>query len=205
MATQLISKAELKTYLDFSGTGEDNLLDEIIEHVSAQIEVYCDRLFAEETDRNEYPRGGTDALHLKLFPITSINTIKEDPQRQFGANTLVDDSEYYSAGDAGARGLVIRQSTWRRELSGQASIKWIGGADTIQVIYTGGYTVTSGVTAVPDDLKKAVIRQASYLWDRRATLGTVSASGGDGSASFICSYDLLPEVKTSLQPYRRLS
>lgn len=204
MATKLISNSELKTYLDFTGTGEDTLLDEMIENVSAQFELYCDRLFAEETGRVEYPLGGTNTLKLKLFPITTITSIYEDPQRTFGANTLIDSSEYYGAGDVGTMGWIIRQSTWRREFSGAASLKWLNGLDVVKVTYTGGYTVTAGITAAPDQVKKACIRQCSYLWDRRATLGTTSASGGDGSSSFLGAYDLLPEVKASLQAYRRL-
>ncbi len=206
MATKLVSKAELKTYLNFSGTGEDTLLDEIIEHVSSEIEFYCDRLFAAEAGRVEYPSGGTELLSLKLFPITSVASIYEDAEREFGSGTLLDSSNYYVGGDYAARGYVIRSNTWRRELSGVArSVFWIKGPNVIKVTYSGGYTVTDGVAAVPDSLKKTVLRQCAYLWDRRMNLGTASASGGDGSASFIGAYDLLPNVKRDLQPYRRIN
>lgn len=204
MATKLISSSELKTYLDFSGTGSDSLLDELIEHASSQIEVYCDRLFSAETGRVEYPIGGFNALHLKLYPITTITSIYEDAQRAFGSGTLVAAAEYYSSGDAGNKGLVIRKANWRRELYPDTTSRWINGRDVLKVTYDAGYTVASGVTAVPDDLKKACIRQVSYLYDRHRGLGTTSASGGDGSASFIGGYDLLAEVTAVLQKYRRV-
>ena len=192
--------------MNFSGSGEDTLIDEIIEQVSGEIEFYCDRLFAAQSGRVEYPSGGTELLSLKLFPITSVTSIYEDTEREFGAGTLIDSSNYYAGGDYGERGVVIKSNSWRKELSGIYRTNfWLKGPNVIKVTYSGGYTVTSGVAGVDSNLKKAVARQCAYLWDRRMNLGTASASGGDGSASFIGAYDLLPNVKRDLQPYRRLN
>ena len=112
MATQLVSKSDLKTYLNFSGSGEDTLLEEIIEHVSAEVEAYCDRLFAAQVDRIEYPTGGSELLSLKLFPITSVATIHEDAEREFGSGTLIDSSNYYVGGDYAERGIVIKSGNF---------------------------------------------------------------------------------------------
>ena len=82
--SQLTSKERVKSYLDFSGTGEDTLIDILIELVSARVSDYCDRKFEQESGRVEYPVGGTNILKMKLYPITSIASIKEDAEREFG-------------------------------------------------------------------------------------------------------------------------
>ena len=203
--SQLTSKARVKSYLDFSGTGEDTLIDILIELVSARVADYCDRTFEQETNRVEYPFGGTGVLHMKLFPITSITSIHEDSERAFGSGTLVDSTEYYCAGDAADRGLIIREASWKRELTGSYHNTWLRGIDIIKVTYSGGYAVTSGVTGVPDDLQRVIAQQVAYLYNRRTALGITSVSGGEGSQSFTGDYEFLPEVKRGLQKYRRLT
>ena len=83
--SQLTSKERVKAYLDFSGSGEDSLIDVLIELVSARVSDYCDRKFEQESGRVEYPVGGTNILQMKLFPIISIASIHEDSERAFGA------------------------------------------------------------------------------------------------------------------------
>tara|TARA_R100000664_G_C2759128_1_gene148593 strand:+ start:3379 stop:3999 length:621 start_codon:yes stop_codon:yes gene_type:complete len=203
--SQLTSKERVKAYLDFSGSGEDSLIDVLIELVSARVSDYCDRKFEQESGRVEYPVGGTNILQMKLFPITSIASIHEDSERAFGASTLVDSSEYYSAGDAKERGLIIREASWKRELTGSYHNTWLPGIDIIKVTYTGGYAVSSGVTGVPNDLQRVIAQQCAYLYNRRNALGINSVSGGEGSQSFTGDYEFLPEVKRGLQKYRRLT
>jgi len=203
--SQLTSKARVKSYLDFTGTGEDTLIDILIELVSARVADYCDRTFEQESDRVEYPSGGTGLLKMKLFPITSITSIYEDAQRAFGSGTLVASTEYYSSGDAAAKGLIIRKSSWRRELAGTYDNLWLAGLDIVKVTYSGGYAVASGVTGVPDDLQRVIAQQVAYLFNRRTALGINSVSGGEGSQSFTGDYEFLPEVKKGLQRYRRIT
>ena len=201
--TQLTSKARVKSYLDFSGTGEDSLIDILIELVSARVEDYCDRVFSEETGRIEYPSGGTGILSLKLFPITSITSIHEDADRDFDSGSLVDSTEYYADTE---RSLVIRKASWRREVTGNYGLnKWLQGLNIIKVVYNGGYTVTDGVTGVPADLQRLVAQQVAYLYDRRRSLGMSSASGGEGSQSYVDDYEFLKDVKAGLQKYRRVT
>ena len=204
--SKLTTETTVKTYLGFSGDRNDSLIGALIEDVSYRVADYCDRVFEEEANKVEYPVGGTGVLMLKNYPITSIASIYEDSERSFGAGTLVNSSEYYSAGDAAKRGLVIREASWKRELSGSYHNRWLPGIDIIKVTYTGGYSVgLTGYTAVPEALSRLVAKQVAYLFNRRKALGISSASGGEGSQSFISDYDFLPEVKKGLQAYRRLT
>ena len=203
--SQLTSKERVKSYLDFSGTGEDTLIDILIELVSARVSDYCDRKFEQESGRVEYPVGGTNILKMKLYPITSIASIKEDAEREFGSGTELAASEYYCSGDAAENGLILRAASFRRELSGVIHNTWLGGMDIIKVTYSGGYAVSSGVTGVPNDMQRVVAQQVAYLYNRRTALGITSVSGGEGSQSFTGDYEFLPEVKRGLQKYRRLT
>ena len=45
-AIKLVSAANVRTYLNFTSTNQDTLIEELIEQVSEDIQSHCDRTFS---------------------------------------------------------------------------------------------------------------------------------------------------------------
>jgi hypothetical protein len=72
----LITIAQLKTYLQINHTDDDTLLEALITDVSALIEAYCQRSMSEE-DVVAYFDGGGRAIVLARVPVKYINSIAD--------------------------------------------------------------------------------------------------------------------------------
>jgi len=193
-AIKLVSAANVRTYLNFTSTNQDTLIEELIEQVSEDIQSHCDRTFSSGTDVLEYPIGGGKYLSLKRFPITSVSHVRYNTDFDFtDSGDDVDSDSYTISGDFDDLGLIFFKG-----------YKWHNAEGSLQVKYTGGYADTADILNVPDDLKKACIMQVAYLMDRRKSMGVRNASGQEGSLNFESGYDFLPTVLGMVDRYRRL-
>jgi len=193
-AIKLVSAANVRTYLNFSSTNQDTLIEELIEQVSEDIQSHCDRTFSSGTDVLEYPVGGGLYLSVKRFPITSVSHVRYNSDYDFTDSADdIDTDNYTIAGSFADSGLIYYKKK-----------KWSSVEDALEVKYTGGYADTAGILNVPDDLKKACIMQVAYLMDRRKSMGVRNASGQEGSLNFESGYDFLPTVLGIIDSYRRL-
>lgn len=127
---------------------------------------------------------------LPAYPVTSIISVQIDPERAFGADTLLDSSGYYCARDTG---LLTIESLM------------LPGPGVLRVIYVGGMAETTEafVSAYPD-IAGAVDVQIAAHYQRRKALGAMGMTAGSGGQSFIGPVELLPEVRATLQRHRRL-
>jgi len=75
----------------------------------------------------------------------------------------------------------------------------------LKVVYTGGYTSSSGVLQVPDALKLLCVQQCAYEFSRRLDAGSVSTTMPNGNSGYQSGLDWLPAVKKALYPFRRTS
>ncbi len=87
----------------------------------------------------------------------------------------------------------------------------IGGSrGRARVLYTGGYvmpgtTAEDGQTALPTAIEQACIEQVAFWYQQRHRLGMTSVSGAGGSSTTQPDLDLLPSVRSTLKPFRRLA
>jgi hypothetical protein len=190
---------DIKTRLGLTAE-HDAALTRIIASFKSLAESYTQRgLILPDTDATEYYTGAGAYLQVKSYPLASITSIKEADDYDFdGAAALVLNDDYRTVGN-GVRGVLYR--TWA---------DWLAIADSIQVIYRGGYaaagvTPGTGQTALPDDLREAAIEQCSFIFKRRDDIGLSSNSFQGGSINVFASMDLLPLVKQTLDCYRRLT
>jgi hypothetical protein len=190
---------DLKTRLGLTAE-HDAVLTRIIASFKSIAESYTQRgLILPGTDVTEYYTGCGAYLQLKSYPLASITSIKEASDYDFDAAAAMVINDDYRTVSNGIRGVLYRIWT-----------EWHYAADSIQVIYRGGYcaagvTPGTGQTALPDDLREAAIEQCSFIFKRRDDIGLSSNSFQGGSINVFASMELLPLVKQTLDCYRRLT
>jgi hypothetical protein len=192
----LITAAEARDLIPgLTGTGQDARLDEYIAAAGALMAAFVGFPPAsagvdptlEDTTYTEYYDGeGGLTLRLDLYPVLSVTSVYDDPNRAYGADTLVSSSDYDLDG---RRGLLLLKPN-------AAHGAWSDGElRAIKVTFVAGFAT------VPSSIKRACAQEAKRLLTARATQGQASASKGGQSVSFR-DPGLLPETREILAPLR---
>jgi hypothetical protein len=183
MSISLVDKADVKAYLEKTVSNFDTLLDQIIPQVSGQIETYLNRKLKLES-RTEYFTGGRKTYYVSAFPIAAspvpVVTVDDDVQ-------VVDD-DYYISENQGLFEFVADTEN--------------PNPKAVKIVWTGGYTETTGVLAVPDDMRLACILQTVHVFKRRNDVGLTNFSTPDGTIAYQGEISLLKGVKELLNPHR---
>ena len=157
----LCTAAEVKALLtSIEGTTHDTLLDTLASYADAVLARWCGYPPAtagsaptlEQATHTLYsapvgdPRGwgvrvDGDTLHLRIWPMGTVTSIHDDPDRVYGSDYLVDSGDYETDDE---RGLVILKVT--RTHGG-----WSKSARAIKVVAAFGYS------SVPSDMKMAAV------------------------------------------------
>ncbi|HHT9153891.1 MAG TPA: head-tail connector protein [Candidatus Hypogeohydataceae bacterium YC40] len=74
----LTTLAAVKEYLGLAGTGEDSLLNRLMDWATNFIHSYCGRIFLQGNYDEYYDGDGTDSLLSHQFPIVSVNSLEVD-------------------------------------------------------------------------------------------------------------------------------
>jgi len=141
----IISVTDLKTHMGQpSGETTDNtLLANIIAEIEEYIQnVVCQRQFASAEYTEYYDGDGEDKLFLDNFPIVSVTSIYDDPDRVYPAGTLIASTNY-----------ILYKRYGYVQLYGSV---FSAGAQNIKITYKGGYGTGAGEIAMPNDIKMAL-------------------------------------------------
>lgn len=181
----LATLAQLKARFPVQNTpGQDAALTALLEGLSERFAQYCGRVLLREVDAVER-FDALSAFVVKRYPVESLS-LWFDAQRVFDADTLLTvDQDYVLDAE---RGLVRMLSV----------PEFAPGA--MKVVVTGGYvsagtTPAEGQFAVPADLELAVLMQAEHFWRLRP----------EKPADLLTGSDFLPEVKNTLESYKRIT
>jgi uncharacterized phiE125 gp8 family phage protein len=188
--------ANVKTLLMVTVNTDDALLTKLMDGADAYVAQFTGRAFEGGTFTELHP-AGHDVVFLQNFPLTTLTSVKVDPARAFGADTVRDPTTYVVLGH---RGLI-------RSLSGpflpRRGTDWPGA---VQVVYA---TATG---AVPPPVKEAFgqlvghwYRQAKTFADQGQQMLLERTSGTDTKTwSWSLARGLLvpPLVHQLLAPYR---
>lgn len=170
----------------------DSLIPTLISGVSAAFELHLGRPL-EATSRTETFDADPTVrrFFLRAAPVSAVASVKYDPDRVFGADTLIDSDSYAVDEDLG---IVILDGYVLGSFSPRA----------VQVVYTGGLGADqAALEAAFPELVHAADLQVAHLAKQRHALGATSISAGGGSTAFVGGYDLLPEVRSILELLRR--
>jgi len=158
----LITRDEIKEWLNLTGDGDNDFLQRSVNEWSDTIENRTGRTFKSTDYTDEVHDGGKKSVTLQNFPVTAISEITVD-------GAALGTSDYTLKEKSG----IIRLK------SGHV---FGGGPGSILVTYTGGFTTT------PGDLKrgcKQLVALEYYLSGRgRKALAKRSESTGEGSTTY---------------------
>lgn len=124
--------SNVKTFIGESGTSYDVMLEQYIQIASDDIERYCDRKLRERTYGEngldaEYHNGdGCKYIYTKEKPILSIAELYDDPNNEYGADTLIANTDYHIFKDIGKILLL-------------GGLNFQCGNANIKINYTAGY------------------------------------------------------------------
>jgi hypothetical protein len=193
----LTTLPRVKEYLSIASSDHDQLLERLIEAVSAQFNAYCDRKLrardyscrsrddAYDPDNALLSGSGYAELLLPQYPVIGLDAL------------LVDGREMGPASggggwvlDAGAGVVSLLEGVFPR------------GRHNVGLVYRAGFE------APPPDLAQAAIEQTAVRFQESGAghgrLGVAARTLADGSVSYHASA-LLPQVKAVLDRYRNRS
>jgi uncharacterized phiE125 gp8 family phage protein len=191
-ANALVTLNEVKEYLRVKNSSDyDEIIEMLIDGVSHKCNSYTNRLLVSRELTEYYDGNGKNYLFLNQYPVTSDKDeieIYVDTDREYGDDTKVDASE-----------IIIDSNKGKITLEETA---FSSGAQTVKVVYTGGYTVTGTVT-LPYDLREAVRKQIKFeftKWkENREGRPRITIDVGTDE---LIEEDLLPEVVSVWNRYR---
>lgn len=162
-ATELVSTADLKSYLQITTADYDAILASIKASVEAWVKTYCRDPFLVATRTEYYDGNGTASLRVRHYPITEVTEVNIDADRTFAAATdYVDDVIDSTENDS--QGVI---ELFNRTFG--------AGQKNIKVVYKAGHSV------VPAELAHAVkiICAREFLVQNKQLTGQTAQSVGD--------------------------
>lgn len=166
-SANLTTLEAVKTYLGTDATGQDALLESLIESVSEAVEHYCGREFA-LARRVEFHDGqATASLVLRCRPVTEIHSIHDDMGRVFAPGTEIP-----------ATRLVLYPGEGVVRLSGGY---FAPGLRNLRVEYTAGYD------PIPPAIGQAATILVAHF--RARASGGADAIASESLGSYTVSYD----------------
>jgi len=144
----LVTSAEVKSYLSINHTDDDTLISELIGYTTIAVESYTGRSFTQATITDELVDGGSENLVLEGVPVASITSIKDS----FDSDALIAAGDYILDGDAG---LVYPSESITSLLAfvgdNRGGLFWGIGRGRWKVVYVAGHN------GAPADIKLAAL------------------------------------------------
>lgn len=169
MATQLITLAELKTWLSITDSSQDDILNAILPAVYEVIEDYCETSFAEQTVTNEvHDCSRADTIGVEGWPITSVQAVRLNCAADGTGGATIPVTEYVVREEE----IVLRTTSLPK------------GRGLVAVDYKYGFT------AVPEKVKLAakITSEGYYRMNARKSVGITSKSKEGESINFAKSW-----------------
>lgn len=85
--------ANVKQALAVSGSGDDDLIEQLQGAADSFIETFCGRAFAGGTF-TEYHPGGAKVLFLDNYPVSGVSEVRVDAGREFDPTTAIPEDRY---------------------------------------------------------------------------------------------------------------
>lgn len=186
-AYDLVTTANVKSFLDIQTTTWDTVIGTLVTSCSVWIENYCGgiRFKNSLSDITEYHSGdpygeGNTSIFLSNIPIVSITSIASAS----GSLSSPTWTNYSAATD-----YVVNTDT--------GEVKFLAlpvGVKNIKVVYQGGYT------NIPEDLQLACLELVARVFNKRKSYGASNESVGGASVTW--EKELEVDLRKTLNRYR---
>ena len=193
----LIDVDEAKIWLDSPQGGKrDDLLENIIDYCSVEIEAFLERQIITRgalTEFHTFREYETD-LWTHECPVISVTSVHEDHSREYGANELLTVNTDYI--------LRAPQKVTRTWGATGGERNWQRGLEAVKIIYAAGYAtraaVPGAIKKVVSDYVASVYRQVTKHLEDTSTLSDVT-----GSIARFGNALLTSGLKSALSVYAR--
>ncbi len=185
----LASLWDVKQHIGIASTNTDNdaVLSALLDASSAAMETWVGRKFAQATYTEDYNGEERNSLNLKHWPVISVTSLHDDPDRDFNSGTLIDAADYYVDLESGLIELVIDDSD---------DSYFTAATRNVRVVYVAGYAT------IPDDVIRACVLWTAALYANRTHIGLMSESIGGYSYTRAKFDDAPEEAQALLKKYR---
>ena len=190
------SSGQVKSYLDISGTGDDTLIDTLIESAQKTIDSYTGRTFESSTDATRYFTVGVDTEDDMLYldeDLAEITTIKTDADATSPVTLAT--TEYITHPRN-------RTPYHAIQLLSSSSNTWTYTDDPQTGIEVTGKWAWS--TSAPDDIVQACIRLTAYFY-RQKDAGVFDTTAIPDAGVIQIPQGIPRDVQLILNPYRRMN
>ena len=191
----LITLQQYKTAEGITQPKDDARLNALIPSVSQLVKTYCGNSFVDFFSSNKTETftldWGTYIVQLTESPVNSIISVQERQSYSDSYATLTTGAYEYAL-DSGTDSVL-------RTLSSGRYKNWPLGVDAVKVVYTAGYS------AIPSDLKLAVLDLVTYyLKDEHKQLQSIAGASlqNQGSTSQSNNVSFPDHIKRVLDLYK---
>ena len=188
----VITAAEARFYLrGLTGTGEDTDIATCVTRVDAALAAWlgfpprdeATDPTLEDVSYVLYLDGpGGLVVQSPVWPIQSVTSIYDDPDRSYDAASLVAATDYDLDKPVG-KIILSNSAVWGSWSSSWRAIK---------------LTVVAGWTTIPERLKHAVGLTVRHQWRARDLAGVETMTGSSGMSASLRPFTILPEVQQLL-------
>ena len=196
----LCTTADVKEYMGITSSSLDALIASLITRMEAFIKRYTGRVFeaADYVEQYDADIGNGGILLLLQYPVISVTTLWDDPNRVFGDDTIVGTSDYVVYSVEGSIRLDDTQATLYQNAQA-VGVGFQVGLQSVKVSYRAGYE--DG--AIPADLTQACIELVAYKLTSRkgAAVGVKTRRLADASFTYVQGVAMSEETKETLDSY----
>lgn len=170
------SLAAVKRHLkiDDADTEFDAELELLINACYKMLEGYIHHPLKSADYTKDLDGDGTNTLLLPIYPINSVTSIYDDPEREFAADTLIASTDYVVDNEEEVGTVRLFKNT----------TAFTKGIKNIRIAFNAGYTT------IPSDAELACILLVSWFWNRGGAEAMTAQSMGGKSESY--NDDALP-------------
>lgn len=201
-----LEEARLALRLQATDTRDDSRIQQAIDIVSAAMHRHLAREYVLNeagTSVTEYHDGeGRSEIELEEWPIQSVASVHDSPDRSYGAGDLLTANTDYlvESTQHGARIRLLPQGEAFSVLRGTETSTFFAGVANVRVVYVPGYATRA---ALPRDLVGVCITETVALLAKQPNAGLTRLQAGDLSQDFD-GEAWRPESLRTLARYRRL-
>jgi len=189
-AKDLITIADVKTFLSISGSTYDTLLQDLVTQVSYFLESYCDRQLIDlNASITEIMDGGDSTIMLKSYPVKTVVSVSINTGPLDNPNWFALSASYYNYRAENGSLYVICGTP--------------KGRQNLKVVYTAGYKVADSTYPVPFDLQLAARSLVAKFYQKRMAQGVLNENIGGASVNW--NEEMDPTIVRMLEPFKRMT